>query len=69
VAIILKANEVNLFVSSALFVFWYNSPKNLDTPRMNRDTEVFQHLPQSFPAPNITKPGPALFLTADQKIG
>jgi len=32
-AIILKANEVNLFVSSVLFVFWYHSPKVLDTPR------------------------------------
>jgi hypothetical protein len=32
-AIILKANKVNLFVSSALFVFWYHSPNFLDTPR------------------------------------
>jgi hypothetical protein len=32
-AIILKANKVNLFVSSVLFVFWYHSPKVLDTPR------------------------------------
>jgi hypothetical protein len=30
--IILKANEVNLFVSSVLFVFWYHSPNILDTP-------------------------------------
>jgi hypothetical protein len=30
-AIILKANKVNLFVSSVLFVFWYHSPKVLDT--------------------------------------
>jgi hypothetical protein len=34
-AIILKANKVNLFVSSFLFVFWYHSPKFLDTPRKN----------------------------------
>jgi hypothetical protein len=27
-----KANEVNLFVSSVLFVFWYHSPNFLDTP-------------------------------------
>jgi hypothetical protein len=32
-AIILKTNKVNLFVSSVLFVFWYHSPKVLDTPR------------------------------------
>jgi hypothetical protein len=34
-AIILKANKVNLFVSSVLFVFWYHSPTFLDTPRIN----------------------------------
>jgi hypothetical protein len=33
-AIILKANKVNLFVSSDLFVFWYHSPNLLDTPRI-----------------------------------
>jgi hypothetical protein len=33
-AIILKANIVNLFVSSVLFVFWYHSPNFLDTPRI-----------------------------------
>jgi hypothetical protein len=31
--IILKANKVNLLVSSVLFVFWYNSPNVSDTPR------------------------------------
>jgi len=31
-AIILKANKFNLFVSSILFVFWYHSPKFLNTP-------------------------------------
>jgi hypothetical protein len=31
-AIILKANKVNLFVSSVLFVFWYHLPNFLDTP-------------------------------------
>jgi hypothetical protein len=31
-AIILKANKVNLFVSSDLFVFRYHSPNILDTP-------------------------------------
>jgi hypothetical protein len=31
-AIILKTNKVNLFVSSVLFVFWYHSPNFLDTP-------------------------------------
>jgi hypothetical protein len=30
-AIILKTNEVNLFVSSVLYVFWYHSPNLLDT--------------------------------------
>jgi hypothetical protein len=33
-AIILKANKVNLFVSSVLFAFWYHSPNILDIPRM-----------------------------------
>jgi hypothetical protein len=33
-AIILKAKKVNLFVSSVLFVFWYNSPNFLDKPRI-----------------------------------
>jgi hypothetical protein len=33
-AIILKANQVNLFVSSALFVFWYHSPNFLDKPHI-----------------------------------
>jgi hypothetical protein len=32
-AIILKANKVNLFVSSVSFVFWYHSPNFLDTTR------------------------------------
>jgi hypothetical protein len=33
-AIILKANKVNLFVSSVLCVFWYHSPNVLDTLHM-----------------------------------
>jgi hypothetical protein len=33
--IILKANKVNLFASSVLFVFWYHSPNFLDTPRVS----------------------------------
>jgi hypothetical protein len=33
-AIILKANNVNLFVSSVLFAFWYHSPNFLDTPHI-----------------------------------
>jgi hypothetical protein len=33
-AIILKANKVNSFVSSVLFFFWYHSPNILDTPRI-----------------------------------
>jgi hypothetical protein len=32
---ILKANKVNLLISSVLFVFWYHSPNFLDTPRIN----------------------------------
>jgi hypothetical protein len=32
--IILKANKVNLSVSSVLFVFWYHSPNVLDTPHI-----------------------------------
>jgi hypothetical protein len=31
---ILKANKVNSFVSSVLFVFWYHSPNVLDTPHI-----------------------------------
>jgi hypothetical protein len=34
-AIILKDNKVNLFVSSVLFVFWYHSPNLLETPRIH----------------------------------
>jgi tellurite resistance protein TehA-like permease len=30
----LKANEVNLFVSCVLFVFWYHSLNFFDTPRI-----------------------------------
>jgi hypothetical protein len=30
----LKANKVNLFVASVLFVFWYHSPNFLDTPHI-----------------------------------
>jgi hypothetical protein len=33
-AIILKANKVNLFIPSVLFVFWYHSSNILDTPRI-----------------------------------
>jgi hypothetical protein len=32
--IILKANKVNLFVSSVLCEFWYHSPNVLDTPHI-----------------------------------
>jgi hypothetical protein len=34
-----KANKVNLFVYSVLFVFWYNSPNFLDTPRIMRPSD------------------------------
>jgi hypothetical protein len=40
-AIILKANKVNLFVSSVLFVFWYHSPNFLDTPHI---TVLFRYI-------------------------
>jgi hypothetical protein len=33
-ASILKANKVNLFVSSVFFFFWYHSPNILDTPHI-----------------------------------
>jgi hypothetical protein len=33
-AIILKTNKINLFVSCVLFIFWYHSPNFLDTPRI-----------------------------------
>jgi hypothetical protein len=34
-AIILKTNKVNLFVSSVLFVFWYHVPKVLNTQNIS----------------------------------
>jgi hypothetical protein len=40
IAIILKANKGNLFVSSVLFVFWYHSPNFLDTPRIKQHSSV-----------------------------
>jgi hypothetical protein len=43
IAIILKANKVNLFVSSVLFVFWYHSPNFLDTPRSIESVPVRQN--------------------------
>jgi hypothetical protein len=44
-AIILKANKVNLFVYSVLFVFWYHSPNVLDTPRMH---SIYQYCMNSY---------------------
>jgi hypothetical protein len=32
--IILKANKVNLFGFTVLFVYWYHSPNVLDTPHI-----------------------------------
>jgi hypothetical protein len=43
-AIILKANKVHLFVSSVLFVFWYQWPNFLDTPRMSCEQHLSMHL-------------------------
>jgi anaerobic C4-dicarboxylate transporter len=43
-AIILKANRVNLFVSSILFVVWYHSPNLLYTPRMSLQLDCFHCL-------------------------
>jgi hypothetical protein len=43
-AIILKVNKVNLFVSCVLFVFWYISPKFLDTPYIVPHTNHVQCL-------------------------
>jgi hypothetical protein len=47
-AIILKANKVNLFVSSVLFVFWYHSPNFLDTPRIFSSKQSPTHLRITF---------------------
>jgi hypothetical protein len=44
-AIILKANKVNLFVSSVLFVFWYHSPNVLDTPLYTLETGISLEIP------------------------
>jgi hypothetical protein len=46
--IILKANKVNLFVSSVLLVFWYHSPNILDTPRMSSEHDTQSRLQTSF---------------------
>jgi hypothetical protein len=40
-AIILKANTVNLLVSSVLFVFWYHSPNFLDAPHIVDNSYLF----------------------------
>jgi hypothetical protein len=42
--IILKANKVNLFVSSVLFVFWYHSPNVLDRPHICNISRLRVHL-------------------------
>jgi hypothetical protein len=44
-AIIFKANKVNLFVSSVLFVFWYHSPNFLVTPITFRSDALCSDLP------------------------
>jgi hypothetical protein len=41
-AMILKANTVNLFVYSVLFVFWYNLFNLLDTPRIREFRLIFE---------------------------
>jgi hypothetical protein len=52
-AIILKANNVNLFVSSVLFDFWYHSPNFLDTPRrlQLKTTIYFSAMQTYLPSP------------------
>jgi hypothetical protein len=47
IAIILKVNKVNLFVSSVLFIFWYYSPSLLDTPRTSSQCHTKCWPPQS----------------------
>jgi hypothetical protein len=49
-AILLKANKVNFFVSSVLFVFWHHSPNFLDTPRTNNRSNVSSSLHQHLKA-------------------
>jgi hypothetical protein len=46
-AIILKANKVNLFVSSVLFVFWYHSPNVWDTLHIKSTKTVTYNSGQS----------------------
>jgi hypothetical protein len=43
-AIILKANKVDLFVSSVSFVFWYHSPNVLDTSHISCDAHLLNEL-------------------------
>jgi hypothetical protein len=52
-AIILKANKVNLFVSSVSFVFWYHSLNFLDTPRVCY-TSGIRVKQQAFKEPTVT---------------
>jgi hypothetical protein len=52
----LKANKVNLFVSSVLFVFWYHSPNVLDTPLIFCRIER-PHLAQQFKFRFVTDVG------------
>jgi hypothetical protein len=62
-AIILKANKVNLFVCSVLFVLWYHSPNVLDTPHMyiygptfgNADIRLFLFAAQCFNTESMQK--------------
>jgi hypothetical protein len=42
----LKANKVNLFVASVLFVFWYHSPNVLDTPHICNISRLRVNQPQ-----------------------
>jgi hypothetical protein len=47
---ILKANKVNLFVSSVLVDFWYHSPNFLDTPHI---TENSTNVPSCVSLPHV----------------
>jgi hypothetical protein len=53
-AIILKANKVNLFVCSVLFVFWYHSPNFLDTPRIFHEVVVLFNILKKINLTNFT---------------
>jgi hypothetical protein len=70
--IILKANKVNLFVPSVLFVFWYHSPNVLDTLYICNiswlGVNAFVYLPQHVSASHCHHQGVVVSSEATQAV-